>query len=125
MNVNLYPCDVIVNPFCHWLAATPDRKVYAPDRNPSFGLLEIKCPDKNNLSDVKCLHIQDGELKLKKNDNYHYQIQMQMAVSGLSWCDFFVWLENESHLETVYFDENFWQKAKDILDLFFFNYYLN
>jgi hypothetical protein len=53
---------------------------------------------------VKCLHIQDGELKLKKNDNYHYQIQMQMAVSGLSWCVFFVWLENESHLETVYFD---------------------
>ena len=85
MNVNLYPCGVIVNPFCHWLAATPDRKVYAPDRNPSFGLLEIKCPDKNNLSDVKCLHIQDGELKLKKNDNYHYQ----MAVSGLSWCGFF------------------------------------
>jgi hypothetical protein len=49
--------------WCHWLAATPDRKVYAPDRNP---LLEIKCPDKNNFSDVKCLHIQDGELKLKK-----------------------------------------------------------
>jgi hypothetical protein len=35
---------------------------------------------------------------------------MQMAVSGLSLCDFFVLLANESHLETVYFDEEFWQQ---------------
>jgi hypothetical protein len=47
-NVNLYPCGVIVIPFCRWLAATPDMKVYAPERNPSFGLLEIKCPDKKS-----------------------------------------------------------------------------
>ncbi|XP_076116381.1 uncharacterized protein LOC143083892 [Mytilus galloprovincialis] len=124
-NVNLYPCGVIVNPWCHWLAATPDRKVYAPDRNQPHGLLEIKCPNTDQLSSVKCLHLIDGELKLKKNDNYHYQIQMQMAVTGLDWCDFFVWLENDSHLETVYFDSEFWEATKDKLDLFFYTYFLN
>ncbi|CAG2189629.1 unnamed protein product [Mytilus edulis] len=124
-NVNLYPCDVIVNPCCHWLAATLDRKVYAPDRNQPHGLLEIKCPNTDQLSSVKCLHLIDGELKLKKNDNYHYQIQMQMAVTGLDWCDFFVWLENDSHLETVYFDSEFWEATKDKLDLFFNTYFLN
>ncbi|VDI68696.1 Hypothetical predicted protein [Mytilus galloprovincialis] len=41
-NVNLYPCGVIVNPWCHWLAATPDRKVYAPDRNQPHGFVGNK-----------------------------------------------------------------------------------
>ena len=60
-------CGVIVNLFCQWLAATPDRNIYAPDRNSPFELLEIKCPGKNNESDVKCLHIQDDELKININ----------------------------------------------------------
>lgn len=124
-NVNLFPCGVVVNPYCHWLASTPDRKVYKPGSNPSFGLLEIKCPVAEQLVDVKCLHHVNGELKLKPNDNYYYQIQMQMAVTGLDWCDFFIWLENESHLETVKFDQEFWQATKDKLDLFFMTYYLN
>ncbi|XP_061190100.1 uncharacterized protein LOC133197943 isoform X2 [Saccostrea echinata] len=123
--VNIFPCGVIVNPYCHWLAATPDRKLYMPSRNPSYGLLEIKCPNTDNLSKVKCLSDTNGQLKLKKNDNYYYQIQTQMAVTGLSWCDFFVWLENDAHLETIYFYEDFWQRTKDKLDSFFFDYYLN
>ncbi|XP_048749370.2 uncharacterized protein LOC125661419 [Ostrea edulis] len=54
-NVNLYPCGVVVSPFSHWLAATPDRKVYCPSRDPPFGLLEIKSLDTDDLSKVKCL----------------------------------------------------------------------
>ena len=123
-NVNLYPSGVVVNPYSHWLAATPDRKVYCPARDPPFGLLEIKCPDTDALSNVKCLRVDNGQLKLKTNDNYYYQVQMQMAVTGLEWCDFYVWLENESHLETISFDEEFWQCAKDKLDLFFLTYFL-
>lgn len=123
--VNLYPCGVIVSPYCPWLAATPDRKVYCPSRNPPYGLLEIKCPNTDDLQDVKCLKEENGGRKLKTTDNYHYQIQMQMAVTGLSWCDFYVWLENASHLETVWFDAEFWQGAKDKLDAFFLQYYLS
>ena len=54
-NVNLYPSGVVVNPYSHWIAATPDRKVYCPARDPPFGLLEIKCPDTDALSNVKGL----------------------------------------------------------------------
>ena len=50
---------------------------------------------------------------------------MQMAVTGLKWRDFYVRLDNDSHLETIDFDEEFWQKAKDKLDLFFLTYFLD
>lgn len=123
-NVNLYPSGVVVSPYSHWLAATPDRKVYCPARDPPFGLLEIKCPDTDDLSKVKCLREDNGQYKLKTNDNYYFQVQMQMAVTGLEWCDFYVWLDNASHLETIHFDDEFWQTAKDKLDLFFLNYFL-
>lgn len=86
--INSYPVGIIVNPYSYWLAATPDRKVYCPDRNPPYGLLEIKCPVVDNISDAKCLQFRDGQLSLKKNDNYYYQIQMQLAVTGLELCDF-------------------------------------
>lgn len=29
---------------------------------------------------------------------------MQMAVTGVEWCDFFNWQDNEFHLEIIYFD---------------------
>lgn len=105
--VNLYPSGIVINPFSCWLAASPDRKVYCPDRNPPFGLLEIKCPVAERLTDVKCLQNTNGTFSLKKNDNYYYQVQTQLAVTGLEWCDFYVWTENETHLETVAFDQHF------------------
>ena len=122
--VNLYQCGVVVSPHAHWLAATPDRKVYCPQKNPMFGLLEIKCPDTDNLHSLKYLKETDGEFELKKNHNYFFQVQMQLAVTGLEWCDFFVWLENDSHLETIHFDAVSWQSTKDKLDMFFYEHYL-
>lgn len=117
--VNLDPCGVVVSPQAHWLAATPDRKVYCPQRNPMFGLLEIKSPDTDNLRSLKYLKETDGEFELKKNHNYFFQVQMQLAVTGLEWCHFFVWLENDFHLETIHFYALFWQSAKNKLDMFF------
>ncbi|KAK3099804.1 hypothetical protein FSP39_010007 [Pinctada imbricata] len=123
-NVNLYPCGVVVSPYCPWMAASPDRKVYAPERSQKYGLLEIKCPVTNDLSSCEYLHNVNGSLKLKQNHNYYYQVQMQMAVTGLPWCDFFVYIATDSHQETIYFDMDFWQAAKDKLDVFYFTHYL-
>ena len=78
----------------------------------------------DNINDAKCLQFRDGQLSLKKNDNYYYQIQIQLAVTGLEWCDFFVWAENDSHPETVYL-MNISGKKQDKLDVFFFAHYLN
>ena len=41
--MNVYPCGIIVNPWASWLAASPDRKGYLPNRQPRFGILEVKC----------------------------------------------------------------------------------
>ena len=46
--------------------------------------------------------VQRWSIIFEENDNYYYQIQIQLAVTGLEWCDFFVWTENDSHPETVY-----------------------
>ncbi|KAJ8313194.1 hypothetical protein KUTeg_009250 [Tegillarca granosa] len=123
-NVNIYPCGIVVSPYAPWLAASPDRKVYSTTMVPPHGLLEIKCPMKT-LAECTYLTRNENSYSLKKNHNYFHQITMQLAVTGLEWCYFFVWREDESHLEVIYFDENVWRDMKYKLDMFYFNYYLN
>jgi hypothetical protein len=126
--VNLYPSGIIISPSAPWLAASPDRKVYNPARDPKFGLLEIKCPQ-GKRSVEECDYLEKlagtGELKLKRNHNYYYQVLTQLAVTGLVWCDFFVWSSNDHHMETIYFDQHIWQTVKDKIDKFFFYDFLN
>ena len=111
--VNLYPCGVVVNFWSPWLAANPDRKVYNPTKLPPFGLLEIKCPSVSSVLEATCLvKGGDGTLKLKRTHDYYYQVLTQLAVTGLEWCDFFVWCENDFHLETIYFNQEIWDNVK-------------
>ena len=65
-----------------------------------------------------------GRLNLKRNHNYYYQVLAQLAVSGLDWCDFFVWCSNDNHLETIYLNRDVWNAVKDKVDLFYFNHFL-
>jgi len=125
--VNLYPCGVIISPFKPWIAATPDRKVYNPSREPKFGLLEIKCAMKNSIAEVDCLQADSGGMySLKKRHNHYYQVMCQLAVAGLCWCDFFVFtLSGESHTETITFDSSFWAEAQTRIDSFFLKYYID
>lgn len=123
--LNMYPCGVVVNFWCPWLAASPDRKLYNPDMFPEFGLLEIKCPQVSSVLECKYLSKdQDGFLKLKRNHAYYYQVLTQLAVTGLEWCDFFVWCAYDHHLETIYFNEDVWQQVKHKVDDFYFSYFL-
>ena len=115
--INLYPCGCVVSCTTPWLAASPDRKVYDASKQPPYGLLEIKCPQDENVSEADWLKKENGQLCLKKNHNYFYQVLCQMAVTGLPWCDFFTWCYKDDpyHLETIIFDEykQFWQEAKN------------
>ena len=116
----LYPSEIIVNFWCRWLAASPDRKVYNPQRFPAHGLLEIKCPQVSSVLEAKYLvKTATGQLELRRTRPYYFQILMQLAVTGLEWCDFFVWCKNDFHVETVYFNEDVWQQVKDKVDSFF------
>ncbi|XP_046351423.2 uncharacterized protein LOC124131934 [Haliotis rufescens] len=124
--INIYPSGIVINPKCSWMAASPDRKVLDPSTIPPFGLLEIKCPDLSNkdIQDLQYLTMVNGNLCLKKNDNYYHQIQMQLAMSGLVWCDFFVWSTKATHLERIYFCRDSGQQTKDKADKFYFDYIL-
>lgn len=123
-DVNLYPSGVVVSPFVPWLAASPDRKVYCPSRQPSFGLLEIKCPQNENIADIAYLELVDGALTLKKNNDYYYQIQCQLAVTGLHWCDLYVYLKNGlHHVETIRFDKCFWDNVQSKVEDFYLTYF--
>ncbi|XP_055999005.1 uncharacterized protein LOC130047656 isoform X3 [Ostrea edulis] len=123
-DLNIYPCGLVVNPWSPWLAATPDRKVYCPTLNPKYGLLEIKCPV-NPLSECQYLTKDENGYKLKENHAYFFQVMMQMAVTGMEWCHFFVWTSEESHLELICFNIDTWKVMKAKLDDFFFYHYLN
>ena len=129
--VNLLPCGVVVSPWCPWLGASPDRKVYFPDRaQEPFGLLEIKCPNVKSVLEIKDgslkRDLNSGQLSLNRNHMHFSQIQMQLAVTGLPWCDYFVWTETDGdfHLETIRFDAVVWQEMKNKVDMFYFDYFL-
>jgi len=124
--VNIYPSGIVVSPKVPWMAATPDRKVYDPSADPPFGLLEIKCPDlaQKDLKDLKYLQLKNGTLCVKRNDNYYHQVQMQLAMTGLMWCDFYVWSTTDTHLERIYFNAADWQTVKNKADKFYFDYIL-
>ena len=128
-NINMYPCGCVVSCSAPWLAASPDKKVYDPTKENPFGLLEIKCPESENVSQHECLEQDEvGRLQLKRNHNYFYQILCQLAVTGMPWCDFFVWCskDDSSHCETIHFDDyrGMWQDAKDKVDSFYFEHFL-
>ncbi|XP_016314932.1 uncharacterized protein LOC107667722 [Sinocyclocheilus anshuiensis] len=44
-NVNYRPCGLIIHPDAPWLGASPDGLIYDPSTQPSFGVVEIKCPN--------------------------------------------------------------------------------
>ena len=128
-SVNLYPCGIMISPTLPWNAASPDRKVYNPSRQPPFGLLEIKCPVKKSISDVNYLQITDGTRQLQRNHEYYFQIQAQLAVSGLDWYDFYFYVtkdngEIEDFLEIVLYNPICWAEAQLKLDNFYFSYFI-
>ena len=101
---SVYMCGFIINPSSPYLGTSPDRKVYDPSSALHCGLLEIKCPDKENFCMCKFLikgHV-TGVYKLKTSHEYYYQVMGQMALTGSPWCDFFVKCKNDYHLERIF-----------------------
>ena len=56
-------------------------------------------------------------------------IKYKLAVSGLFWCDLYVYIEKsngtvEDFVETIYFDPVLWKGTKEKLDHFCFHCYI-
>ena len=132
--VNHFPSGLIIHPKCPWLGCSPYRKVYDLDAlinglNP-FGLLEIKVvkEGETTFDNVRYLRKDNAtnQYTLKTTDIYYYQVQCQLALTGLDWCDFFSYIDDNLFVCTrIAFDPIFFQEAKDKVDEFFFSYYLH
>lgn len=107
-------CGFVINPTAPNLGTSPDRKVYDLTSVPQYGLLEIKCPDKDSFVECKYLvkNKTNGTYKLKTNHSYFYQIMGQMELTGITWCDFFVNCRQDHHKERIYYDNEKWSEMK-------------
>ncbi|PFX28023.1 hypothetical protein AWC38_SpisGene7279 [Stylophora pistillata] len=119
-NFAVFDAGISVNPSLPYLGASPDGKIYDPLLDNCYGLLEIKCPFAKR-SDTLEQATSDPSLYLEKKHNNYYlkkdhscgyyaQVQGQMALTGLEWRDFCVYLSdsNEMCMDRIRFDSFYW-----------------
>ncbi|XP_078681326.1 uncharacterized protein LOC144916167 isoform X1 [Branchiostoma floridae x Branchiostoma belcheri] len=126
--VNVYPIGFVINPSAPHLGCSPDRLVYdptAPD-DQKWGLLEIKCPDKDSYQDCQYLKksVNDGQYHLKTVHQYYFQVLGQLGITGFKWCDFMVYCKDDFIVNRITFDQSFFDDMKKKLDLFYFEHLL-
>lgn len=118
-NVNYSPCGLIIHPNAPWLGASPDGVVFDPTDSPQFGLVEIKCPNV-----CKYMQMDNGFLTLKKGHAYYYQVQGQLLVSGMQWCDFMLWAQEDYFVQRIYSDTSVHKFIREKVDYFYFYTYM-
>ncbi|KAI4873696.1 hypothetical protein NFI96_007229, partial [Prochilodus magdalenae] len=84
-----------------WMGSSPDGLVYDPTENPQYGLVEVKCPNVKSYVDCSYLEAKHGTLQLKHHHNYYWQIQGQMLITGMDWCDFVVFAEEDMLVQRI------------------------
>ena len=126
-SVNVYCIGFIVNPSAPHLGCSPDRLVFDPSKQGQrWGLLEVKCPDKNSYKECQCLkqNSTGGEYHLKRTHDFYFQVQGQLGVTGFKWCDFMVYCKEDFIIDRIAFDEDFFVNMKLKLDTFYFDHFL-
>ncbi|XP_050409493.1 uncharacterized protein LOC126824334, partial [Patella vulgata] len=104
----VFDAGLLVHPSMPYLGASPDAKVFDPSAYEAYGLLEIKCPfSKKNetleqaATDTTFYLEKNGDsykLKRKHPNGYFCQVQGQLALTGLKWCDFCVYLSESNEI---------------------------
>ena len=78
---------------------------------------KIPCPE--NLS---YLIRSNGQVMLKQNHQYFAQVQGQLATTKRKWCQFPVYTQKGSYLETIHFDADYWDTMEGNLVWFYINH---
>jgi len=119
----VFDAGLSVHPTFPYLGASPDGKVFDPSTDTKYGLLEIKCPFSKRGETLEqaasdpnfYLEKIGGKFYLKKEHScgYYAQVQGQLALTGLKWCDFCIYLSdsNEMCVDRIYFDSNYWKNS--------------
>ena len=125
-NTNIRRCGLVVHPDAPWLGASPDGLVYDPLERPSFGLVEVKCPNAPSYLDCKYLRVDEhGTHQLKESHAYYWQVQGQLLITGMEWCDFVICARDDMFVQRIYRNATVLDKLKRGCDLFFFYTYLS
>lgn len=122
--VNHYPCGFLIHPDAPWMGSSPDGIVYDPKGQTVFGLVEIKCPNVASYVDCPYIKISEGTHTLRKSHSYFWQIQGQMLISGLDWCDFVVYTQEDMFIQRIPRDNEITKTMKVKIDFFYFYCYL-
>ena len=57
-----------------------------------------------------CCTLIDGQPHLKTTQAHYHHAQGQMAITGLHWCHFVVWVgHGDLHVERICFDPEKWE----------------
>ena len=99
-SVSYWPCGFVIHPDAPWLGSSPDGIVFDPTERPPFGLVEIT----NARSYVDCSYLlmQSDTLKLKHSHSYYWQVQGQLLLTGMEWCDFVVFAEEDVLVQRIH-----------------------
>lgn len=124
-NLTITSTGLHINQKYPFLGASPDGILNCSCHGK--GLLEIKCPFKYKdglkhwIDDKNCPIT--AAKKMKINHPYYFQVQLQMLVTELRYCDFFVWSNGTSPGDTfqvrVCINEEFCFKLKEKLESVF------
>ncbi|XP_076859854.1 uncharacterized protein LOC143512923 [Brachyhypopomus gauderio] len=123
-HVNYSPCGFVIHPDAPWMCASPDGLVYDPSESPPYGLVEVKCPNVKSFLDCSYVRLDKGCLRLHKQHAYYWQIQSQMLITGLEWCDFVVFANEDLLIQRVYKDDEVVDTIRDRSERFFFSFYM-
>ncbi|XP_023815980.1 uncharacterized protein LOC111948229 [Oryzias latipes] len=125
LRVNVLPAGFFIHPDAPHLGASPDGRVYDPSESPPFGLVEVKSSTKNDPSQVAHLKVQEGHASLRRSHKYYWQVQGQLAITGLTWCDFVTDTLSTITVERIWRDDSFIAEMKEKLDLYYYGTYMN
>ena len=125
MNVSYAPCGLVIHPDAPWLGSSPDGLVYDPHNKVPFGLCEFKCPNVKSYIDCQYLELCGDDLVLKKQHPYHWQVQGQLLITGMQWCDFVTYAQDDMLVERICRDEEIMAQIRVKADYFFFYVYMN
>lgn len=123
-NVSYWPCGFVIHPDAPWLGTSPDGVVFDPMENSPFGLVEVKCPNAKSYVDCSYMQMCSGTLKLKHSHSYYWQVQGQLLITGMDWCDFIVFAEDDILIQRIYRDHEVARVIRERGDHFFFYFYL-
>lgn len=124
-NTNYWPCGFVVHPDAPWLGSSPDGVVFDPTENPPFGLVEVKCPNVKMYVYCKYLKLHNGTMNLKKQHGYYWQVQGQLLLTGMDWCDFVVFAEEDMISQRIYRDPEVAAVIRERGDYLYFYFYLS